>query len=95
LKRLDDVSYRKLQNLAQQDPDCAEVINWLRANKHRFRMEIIEPAAISLTVPNKDYVHAVEACFNPTQLKVEPFTISRGELLYLRSATDICRPMRR
>jgi structural maintenance of chromosomes protein 5 len=73
LKRLDDDSYRKLQNLAQLDPDCAAVINWLRANKHRFRMEIVEPAAISLTVPNKGYVHAVEACFNITQLKVRPF----------------------
>ncbi|KAI0264050.1 hypothetical protein BGY98DRAFT_1192298 [Russula aff. rugulosa BPL654] len=54
LKRLNDDSYRKLQNLAQLDPDCAA---------------IVEPAAISLTVPNKDYVHAVEACFNITQLK--------------------------
>jgi hypothetical protein len=70
MKRLDDDSYRKLQSLAQYDPDCAAVINWLRANKHRFRMEIIEPAAISLTVPNKDCVDAVEACFNIMQLKV-------------------------
>ncbi|KAI0290728.1 P-loop containing nucleoside triphosphate hydrolase protein [Russula brevipes] len=69
LKQLDDVSHRKLQNLSQHDPDCVAVINWLRANKHRFRMEIIEPAVISLTVPNKDYVHAVEACFSITQLK--------------------------
>lgn len=76
LKRLDDDSYRKLQNLAQLDPDCAAVINWLRANKHRFRMEIVEPAAISLTVPNKDYVHAVEACFNTIQLKVRPPIVS-------------------
>jgi hypothetical protein len=80
LKRLDDDSYRKLQNLAQYDPDCAAVINWLRANKHRFRMEIIEPAAISLTVPNKNCVDAVEACFNITQLKVRPLsTCLRGE----------------
>ena len=75
LKRLDDDSYRKLQNLAQHDSDCAAVIHWLRANKHRFRMEIIEPAAISLTVPNKDYVHAVESCFSITQLKVDPFPL--------------------
>jgi hypothetical protein len=78
LKRLADDSYRKLQNLGQDDSDCAAVINWLRLNKHRFRMEIIEPAAISLTVPNKDYVHAVEACFNNTQLKVDPFPLSPG-----------------
>ena len=95
LKRLDDDSYRKLQNLAQLDPDCAAVINWLRANKHRFRMEIVEPAAISLTVPNKDYVHAIEACFNITQLKVRPLSTRLRREQSLRSATDICRPMRR
>jgi hypothetical protein len=46
------------------------VIHWLRKNGHRFRMEIIEPAVVSLTVPNKNYVNAVEACFNGTQLRV-------------------------
>ncbi|KAH9023034.1 P-loop containing nucleoside triphosphate hydrolase protein [Lactarius deliciosus] len=69
LKQLDDVSHRKLQGLAKFDPDCAAVIHWLRKNTHRFRMEIIEPAAVSLTVPNKNYVNAVEACFNTAQLK--------------------------
>jgi len=33
-------------------------------------MEIVEPAVVSLTVPNKDYVNAAEACFSITQLKV-------------------------
>ena len=33
-------------------------------------MEIIEPAAVSVTVPNKSYVNAVEACFNFSQLRV-------------------------
>ncbi|KAI9442797.1 P-loop containing nucleoside triphosphate hydrolase protein [Lactarius psammicola] len=69
LKQLDDVSHRKLQGLAKHDPDCAAVIQWLRKNTHRFRMEIIEPAAVSLTVPNKNYVNAVEACLNNIQLK--------------------------
>lgn len=69
LGKLDDVSHRKLQSLGKYDPDCANVINWLRQNKHRFRMEIIEPAAVSVTVPNKSYVNAVEACFNASQLR--------------------------
>jgi hypothetical protein len=72
LTKLDDVSHRKLQSLGKYDPDCANVINWLRQNKHRFRMEIIEPAAVSVTVPNKSYVNAVEACFNGSQLRVRP-----------------------
>ena len=70
LKQIDDVSHRKLQGLAKHDPDCAGVIHWLRKNTHRFRMEIIEPVAVSLTVPNKDYVNAIEACFNYNQLRV-------------------------
>ena len=42
-------------------------------------MEIIEPATISLTVPNREYVHAVEACFSITQLKVDSFPVIPGE----------------
>jgi structural maintenance of chromosomes protein 5 len=95
LKQLDDVSHRKLQNLAQHDPDCAAVINWLRANKHRFHMEIIEPAVVSLTVPNKNYVHAVEACFSTVQLKVgPPFPIpGRISVVDVRRL-DICGSVR-
>lgn len=96
LKQLDDVSHRKLQNLAQHDSDCAAVIKWLRANKHRFRMEIVEPAVISLTVPNKEYVHAVEACFNITQLKVDfsshssfPGTIGVTNFYHRRSSPSV------
>jgi len=70
LKQLDDVSHRKLQNLAKYDPDCAAVIDWLRKNTHRFRLGIVEPAVVSVTVPNKNYVNAVEACFNGQQLRV-------------------------
>ncbi|KAH9016086.1 P-loop containing nucleoside triphosphate hydrolase protein [Lactarius hengduanensis] len=69
LKQLDDVSHRKLQGLAKFDPDCARVIHWLRKNTHRFRMEIIEPAAVSLTVPNKNYVNAVERLFADSNIQ--------------------------
>lgn len=92
MKQLDDVSHRKLQNLAKYDPDCAAVIHWLRKNKHRFRMEIIEPAAVSLTVPNKNYVNAVEACFNNSQLKVRR-TLPAGSLTLISIHPDVCRPV--
>ena len=32
-------------------------------------MEVFEPALLCVTVPNKHYVDAVEACFNQTQLR--------------------------
>ncbi|KAL6307041.1 P-loop containing nucleoside triphosphate hydrolase protein [Sparassis latifolia] len=69
LKELDDVSHRKLEDLARWDRDCADVVRWLRNNKQRFRMELFEPPMLCCTVPDKKYVHAVEACFNQTQMK--------------------------
>ncbi|EPQ58883.1 P-loop containing nucleoside triphosphate hydrolase protein [Gloeophyllum trabeum ATCC 11539] len=69
INRLNDVHHQKLQALARWDRDCAETIEWLRQNQHRFKMPIIEPAAISCTVPNKAYATAVEACFGATQMK--------------------------
>ncbi|KDQ64067.1 hypothetical protein JAAARDRAFT_116577 [Jaapia argillacea MUCL 33604] len=69
LRDLDDVSARKLQHLAGIDRDCADTIRWLRENRHRFKLEIIEPAIISLTIPDKSFMNAVEACFNFHQLK--------------------------
>jgi hypothetical protein len=95
LKQIDDVSHRKLQGLAKWDPDCAAVINWLRKNTHRFRMAVIEPAAVSLTVPNKSYVNAVEACFNSFQLRVRRSLSGRFADANIQIHLDVRRPMRR
>lgn len=69
LSNLDNVFHRKVAALRKFDPDCADVIIWLRDNRHRFKMEIMEPAVVSLTVQNKPYVDAVEACFSGMQLR--------------------------
>ncbi|KAA1477744.1 P-loop containing nucleoside triphosphate hydrolase protein [Dentipellis sp. KUC8613] len=68
MRQLDDAAHAKLEHLKRFNRDCAEVILWLRANRGRFQMEIIEPAFVSVTVPNKQYVNAVEACFSTGQL---------------------------
>ncbi|RPD67470.1 P-loop containing nucleoside triphosphate hydrolase protein [Lentinus tigrinus ALCF2SS1-7] len=69
LQQLDSVSHQKLEMLRRFDPDCAEVVEWLRKNQNRFRMEIFEPAMLCVTVPNRAYVDAVEACFGGPQLR--------------------------
>ncbi|OBZ70474.1 Structural maintenance of chromosomes protein 5 [Grifola frondosa] len=69
LQQLEDASHRKLEDLGRWDKDCAEVVVWLRKNRERFKMEIFEPVQLCLTVPNKNYVHAVESCFGGAQLK--------------------------
>ncbi|TFK46958.1 P-loop containing nucleoside triphosphate hydrolase protein [Heliocybe sulcata] len=69
ISRLNDVNHQKLQQLARWDRSCADTIEWLRQNQPRFRMPIMEPAIISVTVPDKKYATAVEACFSTTQMK--------------------------
>lgn len=76
LHQLDSQSHQKLQQLKTQDRDGGEVVEWLRNNKDKFRMEIFEPAVLCMTVPNRAYADAVEACFGGSQLKVRVSGIS-------------------
>ncbi|EJF55700.1 hypothetical protein DICSQDRAFT_175618, partial [Dichomitus squalens LYAD-421 SS1] len=62
-------AHQKLEQLKRFDSDAADVVIWLRSNRHRFRQEIFEPAFLCVTVPNRQYVDAVEACFGDTQLR--------------------------
>ena len=36
-----------------------------------FRMEVFEPAMLSVTVQDKRYANAIETCFNATDMKVK------------------------
>ncbi|KAI0371444.1 P-loop containing nucleoside triphosphate hydrolase protein [Pilatotrama ljubarskyi] len=69
LQQLDSQSHQKLEALKRADRDCGEIVEWLRANKHKFRMEIFEPALLCVTVPKRQYIDAVESCFGGTQLR--------------------------
>ncbi|TDL30065.1 P-loop containing nucleoside triphosphate hydrolase protein [Rickenella mellea] len=68
IANLDNVSHRRLADLSKWNKDCAEIVHWLRKNQTRFRMPVIEPAVISLSVPDAQYCDAVEACFNVNQI---------------------------
>ena len=70
LQQLEDASHQKLQSLTQWDKDCGDTVSWLRANRGRFRMEVFEPAMLSITIPDPRFIASVEACFNANQLKV-------------------------
>jgi hypothetical protein len=69
---LENVAQQKLDNLRKHDRDTADTIAWLRKpeNQRRFKMEVIEPAAIALKVEDMRYLTAVEACFAAHHLKV-------------------------
>ncbi|KAI0658644.1 P-loop containing nucleoside triphosphate hydrolase protein [Cubamyces menziesii] len=69
LQQLDSQSHQKLEALKRSDSDCGAVVEWLRRNQNRFRMEVFEPAVLCVTVPNRGYIDAVESCFGLTQLK--------------------------
>ncbi|KAJ8087221.1 Structural maintenance of chromosomes protein 5 [Marasmius tenuissimus] len=69
LQSLDSEDGRKLASLKNWDRDTHDTILWLRQNKDRFRMDIIEPSYLSLTVKDQKYANAVEACFGSLQLR--------------------------
>ena len=84
LKQLESVQHRQLAELAKVDQDTAAVVQWLRQNQHRFQQEILEPPILSVTVPDKLYASAVEACFSMNQLKVRFFPFgARPRLTYI------------
>lgn len=70
MKKLDDQNVRKLQALSRWDRDTHDAILWLRENRDKFKMEVFEPPLMVLTVPDRRFVNAVEACFTAPQLKV-------------------------
>lgn len=70
LSRLNDEAHRKLQNLRNSDRNCADVVEWLRQNQRKFKMEVMEPPILSVTVTDPRFTQAVENCFSGNQLKV-------------------------
>jgi hypothetical protein len=67
---LDDAGQRKLENLKRWDKDTYDAVIWLRQNQEKFKQPIIEPPCLCLSVKDKRFASAVEACFNANQLKV-------------------------
>jgi hypothetical protein len=70
LDQLTSISSQRLENYRRIDPEGFEVLMYIRKNKDKFKMEILEPPIVSITVPRQEYSHAVESCFSFVQLKV-------------------------
>jgi len=70
LRNLTQVTGRRMQNLHNWDIASHTVAEWLLRNQHKFKMEIFLPPCISVSVPDKSYQAAVEACFSVPQMKV-------------------------
>ncbi|KAI0030174.1 P-loop containing nucleoside triphosphate hydrolase protein [Vararia minispora EC-137] len=88
MAQLEDEAHRKLDNYARFDPDGAAVVRWLRENRGRFRMPVIEPPALSVTVPNRAYADAIEACFNSFQIRTFVAQCEEDYQLLNRLAVD-------
>ena len=70
LRKQDDADVQKLQMMLRWDPETHDAILWLRENKNKFRMEVFEPPFMCLSVKDRRYANAIEACFSGNQLKV-------------------------
>ncbi|GJJ08189.1 hypothetical protein Clacol_002397 [Clathrus columnatus] len=71
LKALEDFTNRKVQALGRWDRDCAEVVNWILANRatNEFAARIDLPAVIGVDLKDQRYANSVEACFGGNQMK--------------------------
>ncbi|KAF9076995.1 P-loop containing nucleoside triphosphate hydrolase protein [Rhodocollybia butyracea] len=69
IRQLDSVEHQKLQAMQRFSRDTADAIKWIRDNKAHFRMEIIEPALLTLTVPDRRYQAAVENVLSGSNFK--------------------------
>lgn len=70
LRQLDNADAQKLESLVRWHRDTGDTVKWLREHQHLFKMPILEPPMLSCNVPDKKYVHAIEACFNTNDLQV-------------------------
>ena len=90
LQELDNVDVQRLQAMERWDKDTYDAIIWVRNNKDLFKMEVFETPYMRLSVKEKRYANAVEACFNANQLKVIPSLFSSEECsIYIWSKTFV------
>ncbi|PPQ85444.1 hypothetical protein CVT26_014762, partial [Gymnopilus dilepis] len=70
LAREQSADTQKLNRMEKWDVATFRAIQWVRAHKHLFRMEVFETPFMRVTVKDQRYVGAVEACFGAAQMKV-------------------------
>ncbi|KAF8318121.1 P-loop containing nucleoside triphosphate hydrolase protein [Clavulina sp. PMI_390] len=66
---LTQVTQRRLQNLGKWDLASAMAAKWLEENAGKFRLPIILPPAVSVSVPDHRYQAAIESCFSVNHMK--------------------------
>jgi hypothetical protein len=70
IQALNNADVQKLEALTRWHRDTGDTVKWLRQNRHRFKMEIFEPPMLSISVPDKRFVNAIEACFSANDMQV-------------------------
>jgi len=70
LSNLDTTDAKKLAILQKWDRDAFDAVNWLRKNRNLFKMEVFEPAIISVSVPDQRYAVLCENAFGGTSMRV-------------------------
>ncbi|KAF8589644.1 P-loop containing nucleoside triphosphate hydrolase protein [Ramaria rubella] len=71
LREQEDHMKRKFFSLQKWDPECAAVVDWLMRQRETndFAKRVELPAYMEVTVRDKSFVNAVEACFSANQFK--------------------------
>jgi hypothetical protein len=64
------ITQRKFQNCQKFEPDTARAIQWVRANRDKFRGQVFEPPRMSISVKDPRNVKMAEAVLTKANLKV-------------------------
>ncbi|KAF7312005.1 Purine nucleoside phosphorylase [Mycena indigotica] len=88
LRQLNSVSGRKLEAFAKWDQAGGDAVRWLRANKQLFRMEVFEPAFLSVTIPDQSYASQVETCFSNASMRMFVFQCQEDYNTFNQNTND-------
>lgn len=95
MEKLDTADAKKLALLRKWDPATHDAVLWLRGNKDKFKMEVLEPPILSVTVKDPNFTALVEAGFPGTQMRVRFHYTFASMLADTRSFVDNRRPVQR
>lgn len=70
MQQLDTADSKKLGLLRTWDVDTHDAVLWLRRNRDKFKMPVLEPPILSCSVRDPSYAAFVEGGFSGMQMRV-------------------------
>ncbi|KAA8493710.1 Structural maintenance of chromosomes protein 5 [Porphyridium purpureum] len=87
IRRMDNLRFQKLRQLANELPHIEAVVQWIAENRHAFHGEVFGPVALELKVSDEFHERVVESVI-PRWMRLAFVCQSREDLSMLTRAMD-------